>query len=154
MKIEILPTRAALGTTAASAIAAFLRAHTPLAAMFAAAPSQTETLKALIAEPGIDWPRIQAFHLDEYSGATPESSHSFRRYLIDTVFSRVPIASFEGLQAESVDLEAECKRYSDALANANPTVALLGIGENGHLAFNDPPAARFDDPARITPKTP
>jgi glucosamine-6-phosphate deaminase len=61
----------------------------------------------------------------------------------------VPIGYFEGLRAESPDLEAECRRYSDALATANPVVALLGIGENGHLAFNDPPAARFDDPLAV-----
>jgi glucosamine-6-phosphate deaminase len=149
MKIEILPTRAALGIAAASAIAAFLKNHTPLAAMFAAAPSQTETLEALVKMPGIDWQKIQAFHLDEYSGATPDCSYSFRRYLIDTVFSRVPVASFEGLRGESADLEAERIRYSTALAAANPTVAFIGIGENGHLAFNDPPAARFDDPDAV-----
>jgi glucosamine-6-phosphate deaminase len=117
--------------------------------MFAAAPSQTETLEALIAEPGIDWPQVQAFHLDEYSGATADSSHSFRRYLKNTLFSRVPIGHFEGLRAEADDLEAECIRYAEALFRANPIVALLGIGENGHLAFNDPPAARFDDPASV-----
>jgi glucosamine-6-phosphate deaminase len=149
MQIHILPDRAAMGAAAASAIAAFLRAHTPLAAIFAAAPSQTETLEALIAEPGIDWSGIRAFHLDEYSGASPDSPHSFRRYLKDTLFSRVPIGHFEGLRAESTDLQAECLRYSEALAQANPSVALLGIGENGHLAFNDPPAARFDDPAAV-----
>jgi glucosamine-6-phosphate deaminase len=149
MQIQILPTRAAMGSSAAAAIAAFFRSHTPLAAMFAAAPSQTETLEALIAEPGIDWPGIQAFHLDEYSGAVPDSPHSFRRYLKDTLFSRVPVGRFEGLRAEANDLEAECSRYAGELAVANPSVALLGIGENGHLAFNDPPGARFDDPAAV-----
>jgi len=149
MKIEILFNRAELGTTAATAIAAFFRAHTPLAAMFAAAPSQTETLEALRAAQGIEWQNIHAFHLDEYSGATSDSPHSFRRYLMATLFSRVPIGSFEGLRAESADLEAESLRYSEALSRANPTVALLGIGENGHLAFNDPPAARFDDPSAV-----
>jgi glucosamine-6-phosphate deaminase len=149
MQIEILSNRAEMGAAAASAIAPFFRTHTPLAAMFAAAPSQTETLEALILEPGIDWPRIQAFHLDEYSGASPGSPHSFRRYLVTTLFSRVPIGHFEGLRAESPDLDAECVRYSEALARANPSVALLGIGENGHLAFNDPPAARFDEPAAV-----
>jgi glucosamine-6-phosphate deaminase len=149
MRVEILPTRQALGEAAGSAIAAFFRAHAPLAAMFAAAPSQNETLATLLAAPGIDWPGISAFHLDEYAGASAESPHSFRRYLIQTLFSKVPVALFEGLRAESPDLSAECERYSEALAKANPTVALLGIGENGHLAFNDPPAARFDDPAAV-----
>jgi len=146
MQIQILANRAAMGAAASSAIAAFFRSHAPLTAMFAAAPSQTETLEALIAEPGIEWPKIQAFHLDEYSGAPPNASYSFRRYLRDTLFSRVPVGHFEGLRAESTDLEAECARYAAELGRANPKVALLGIGENGHLAFNDPPAARFDDP--------
>jgi glucosamine-6-phosphate deaminase len=149
MQIQILANRTAMGAAAASAIATFLRSHTPLAVMFAAAPSQTETLEALIAEPGIDWPHIQAFHLDEYSGAGLDSPHSFRRYLRDTLFSRVPVGRFEGLRAEAADLEAECSRYAGELARANPSVALLGIGENGHLAFNDPPAARFDDPCAV-----
>jgi glucosamine-6-phosphate deaminase len=149
MKVEILPTRAALGASAAAAIAQFFRARTPFAAMFAAAPSQTETLQALIAEHGIDWAKIDAFHLDEYSGASAQAPHSFRRYLMDTLFSRVPVRHFEGLRADAADLDAECRRYSEALAKADPLVALIGIGENGHLAFNDPPAARFHDPAAV-----
>jgi glucosamine-6-phosphate deaminase len=149
MQVEILPTRSALGEAAATAIAAHFRVGAPLAAIFAAAPSQTETLEALATAPNIDWPQIRAFHLDEYAGANANSSHSFRRYLVETLFSKVPIAHFEGLRAESEDLEAECRRYAEALAQANPAVALLGIGENGHLAFNDPPAARFDDPAAV-----
>jgi glucosamine-6-phosphate deaminase len=149
MQIEILPNRAALGIAAAREIAKFLRSNMPFAAMFAAAPSQTETLEALAAEPGITWPKIRAFHLDEYSGARADSPYSFRRYLRQMLFSRVPIGHFEGLRAEEQDLAAECVRYSEALAAADPAVALLGIGENGHLAFNDPPAARFDDPAAV-----
>ena len=149
MQIEILSDRAALGTAAAFQIAKFLRDHSPSAAMFAAAPSQTETLEALVTAPGIMWPAIQAFHLDEYSGATADAPYSFRRYLKTTLFSRVPVGSFDGLRAEAADLEAECLRYAAALSAAEPAVALLGIGENGHLAFNDPPAARFDDPAAV-----
>jgi glucosamine-6-phosphate deaminase len=149
MQIEILPNRAALGLAAASAIAGYFRTHLPLAALFAAAPSQTETLEALAQAPGIDWRRVRAFHLDEYSGASADAPYSFRRYLQETLFSRVPIGHFEGLRAEAADLEAECQRYAGELEQANPAVALLGIGENGHLAFNDPPAARFDDPAGV-----
>ncbi len=149
LRVETLPDRHALGQAAGTAIAAFFRAHTPLAALFAAAPSQNETLAALATAEGIDWQQVHAFHLDEYAGASPDSAHSFRRYLIETLFSKVPVARFEGLRAESADLAAECERYSAALDAAKPSVALLGIGENGHLAFNDPPAARFDDPAAV-----
>ena len=149
LRVEILPDRHALGEAAGTAVANFFRAHAPLAAMFAAAPSQTETLEALSRADGVDWPGIQAFHLDEYSGAAATALHSFRRYLMEQLFSKVPIGHFEGLRAEAEDLEAECVRYAEALKRAAPSVALLGIGENGHLAFNDPPAARFDDPADV-----
>lgn len=149
MQVGVLRNREELGEVAAGVIAAHLRAHAPSAALFAAAPSQTETLEALVRAEGIDWAKIRAFHLDEYAGARETSLHSFRRYLIETIFSKVPIAGFEGMRAESDDLEAECRRYAAALARAKPAVALLGIGENGHLAFNDPPAARFDDPESV-----
>jgi glucosamine-6-phosphate deaminase len=145
--VEIHPDRATLGNAAARAIAVAF--HTPLAVMFAAAPSQSETLAALLENGQIDWEGVTAFHLDEYAGARPDSPHSFRRFLIEKLFSQVKLARFEGLRAESYDLQAECKRYAAALEADPPSVALLGIGENGHLAFNDPPAAKFDDPAAV-----
>jgi glucosamine-6-phosphate deaminase len=147
LNVEIHTDRAALGLAAARAIAASFQ--TPLAAIFAAAPSQSETLAALAAHKEIDWTAVRAFHLDEYAGATPDSPHSFRRFLVENLFSKVKIGRFDGLRAESPDLAAECARYAAALAKDPPAVALLGIGENGHLAFNDPPAARFDDPAAV-----
>jgi glucosamine-6-phosphate deaminase len=147
LKVEIHTDRAALGAAAANAIAAAFQ--TPLAAMFAAAPSQSETLAALLEHTEIDWSQVHAFHLDEYAGASEDSPYSFRRFLIENLFTFVETANFEGLRAESADLGAECKRYSALLDCDQPTVALLGIGENGHLAFNDPPAARFDDSAAV-----
>ena len=147
LEVRVYADRRELGRAAAQAAADALRQ--PCSALFAAAPSQDETLAALAETPGIDWSQIHAFHLDEYVQATPESEHSFRRYLIRNLFSKVAIARFEGLQGEAPDLTAECLRYSALLAAAYPTVGLLGIGENGHLAFNDPPAARFDDPALV-----
>lgn len=147
LKVEIHEHRIALGRAAAQAAAASFQ--TPLSVMFAAAPSQSETLAALAENGEIAWSEITAFHLDEYAGARPDSQHSFRRFLIENLFSRVTIDRFEGLRAESEDLEAECKRYAAALDQAPPLVALIGIGENGHLAFNDPPAARFDDPQDV-----
>jgi glucosamine-6-phosphate deaminase len=147
LKVEIYPDRMTLGAAAAQAIRpAFDNAR---AAMFAAAPSQSETLAALVETEGIDWAGMHAYHLDEYEGASAGSPHSFRRFLMEHLFSKVPVGRFEGLRGEAEDLEAECARYAALLAADAPGIALLGIGENGHLAFNDPPAARFDDPEAV-----
>ncbi len=147
LRVEVHPNRSALGIAAARAIAPALESASSV--LFAAAPSQSETLEALVKYPDIHWSSLTAFHLDEYAGASPGDSYSFRRFLIDRLFSQVAVNRFEGLRAESPNLEAECLRYAAALADNPPVVALLGIGENGHLAFNDPPAARFDDPASV-----
>lgn len=146
MRVLVFEDRAALGRAAAAAVATLLRAQAgTTAAVFAAAPSQTETLAALADEPGIGWDGVRAFHLDEYVGASDDSSHSFRRYLMETLFSKVKLAGFEGLRGEALDLAAECARYGAEWKKASPTVGLIGIGENGHIAFNDPPDSHFDD---------
>jgi glucosamine-6-phosphate deaminase len=143
MNLHVEENRGALGTAAAAAIASALR--TKLAAeghaivAFAAAPSQNETLEALIEEPGIAWNQVTAYHLDEYAGATADSPHSFRRYLREHIFHRVTPAAFHQIAGEAPDRKAECARYAALLPAAGFDIALLGIGENGHLAFNDPP---------------
>ena len=90
-----------------------------------------------------------AFHLYEYVGASADSSHSFRRYLVDTLITKVKPAAFEALRGEAENLHAECARYTAQWLAAPPSVGLIGIGENGHIAFNDPPDSRFDDPATV-----
>ena len=148
LEVRVFEDRRQLGQAAAEAAGAAMRQPGP--AVFAAAPSQNETLSALAQAPGIDWQGIHAFHLDEYAGATQSSAHSFRRYLMDHLFSKVPVGRFEGLRGEAADLTEECQRYTELLHADYPRVGLIGIGENGHLAFNDPPAARFDDPALVS----
>jgi glucosamine-6-phosphate deaminase len=152
MNIRIDKDRAALGTTAGKAIASALREKIAtsgrVTVAFAAAPSQNETLETLIAEPGIGWDKVNAYHLDEYAGATPSSPHSFRRYLREHIFHRVTPAAFHPIAGEAADPAAECARYSSLLPPNGFDIALLGIGENGHLAFNDPPCD-FADPAAI-----
>jgi glucosamine-6-phosphate deaminase len=86
--------------------------------------------------------------LDEYAGATPDSPHSFRRFLREHVFHRVTPAVFHQVRGEADDPEAECSRYAALLPAGGFDIALLGIGENGHLAFNDPPCD-FDDRAPV-----
>jgi glucosamine-6-phosphate deaminase len=152
-QVHVCSDRAALGLAAAAQIANFLRAKLraadSIAVVFAAAPSQTETLAALAAEPGIAWDRVKAFHLDEYVGAAADSGHSFRRYLMEHLLGKVKPAGFEGLRGEAADLPAECARYAAEWTKGSPVVALIGIGENGHIAFNDPPDSRFDDPETV-----
>jgi glucosamine-6-phosphate deaminase len=143
MNIRITENRAALGEAAGKAIASALRAKIAVGGgvtvAFAAAPSQNETLATLIAEPGIAWDKVTAYHLDEYAGATADSPHSFRRFLREHIFDRVAPAAFHQVCGEAKDQKAECVRYTSLLPDAGFDIALLGIGENGHLAFNDPP---------------
>jgi glucosamine-6-phosphate deaminase len=101
--------------------------------------SQFEMLSALIEQPDIDWSRITAFHLDEYIGMPSTHPASFRKYLKERLVDKVPIGTFHYINGED-NAQAECDRLAP-LINAQPIdVAFMGIGENGHLAFNDPPA--------------
>lgn len=152
MNTRVTENRSALGTAAGKAIATALRekiaASGRVTVAFAAAPSQNETLDTLIAEPGIAWDKVIAYHLDEYAGAMADSPHSFRRYLREHVFHRVAPAAFHQIAGEAANPEAECARYASLLPAAGFDIALLGIGENGHLAFNDPPCD-FADPKAV-----
>lgn len=108
--------------------------------ILATGSSQFETLKQLIAERGIDWGKVNMFHLDEYIGLPESSGASFRKYLKERFLSKVPALKGVYLVDGETDPVKECKRLN-AIIEANPIdVALVGIGENGHLAFNDPPA--------------
>ena len=118
--------------------------------IFAAAPSQNEVLEQLIAFDDIDWSRINAFHMDEYIGlAEEDADKSFGRFLCDHIFDRVPFKSVSLVNGCAVDTDAECARYTELL-KANPTdIVVMGIGENGHIAFNDPWVADFNDPKTV-----
>ncbi len=144
MPIEVLPDAAAMGRAAASHGAEALR--TAIAdrgaarLIVATGASQFEVLAALVAEPEIDWTRVTGFHLDEYLGLPLSHPASFRGYLRERFVGRVPLAAFHELNGEAVDPRAECDRVGALLTEAPVDVAFVGIGENGHLAFNDPPA--------------
>jgi glucosamine-6-phosphate deaminase len=101
--------------------------------------SQFEVLAALVAIEGIDWPRVVGFHLDEYVGLPLSHPASFRGYLKKRLVDRVPFHQFHYIDGEA-DPEAECRRVGNLVRQCSIDVALVGIGENGHLAFNDPPA--------------
>jgi glucosamine-6-phosphate deaminase len=153
MRVEVHLDRASLGRAAAHAVASEIRALLArdgrAAVIFASAPSQNEFLAALRATTGIDWRRLTAFHLDEYVGMGPSHPASFRRFLTDRLFDHVPVGAFHGLDGEAEDLAAECARYAGLLREARPGLAILGIGENGHLAFIDPPLCDFFEPKDV-----
>ena len=102
--------------------------------------SQFNFLKHLVAAPGIAWERTTMFHLDEYIGMSADHPASFRRYLRERLTSRVPIGTVHFIAGDAPDLAGEVDRLNRAIAATPIDAAFVGIGENGHLAFNDPPA--------------
>jgi glucosamine-6-phosphate deaminase len=119
------------------------------AVVLASAVSQDPFLSALRAQQGIDWPRVTGFHLDEYAGMSATHPASFRRFQHDRLVDHVPMGAFHELTGDAPDLEAECRRYAALLQQAQPRLVALGIGENGHLAFIDPPVCNFQDPQDV-----
>jgi glucosamine-6-phosphate deaminase len=139
---------AAGAAIAAAAIREEIAKAGKAAVVFASAVSQDAFLAALRTHE-IDWPRVTAFHMDEYAGMSARHPASFRRFLQERLFDHVPAAAFHGLDAEAADREAECVRYAALLRDARPCLAIMGIGENGHVAFMDPAVCRFDEPLDV-----
>jgi glucosamine-6-phosphate deaminase len=151
LHVRKFPSREALdacaGAEAAAAITGAIKAQGEARIILASAPSQTGFLGALLRHP-ITWERVHIFHMDEYVGIEATHPASFRRYQQDQVLSEIKPAAFYGICGESNDPREECERYARMLAEAPIDVVCAGIGENGHLAFNDPPAD-FDDPKSV-----
>lgn len=111
------------------------------AVILATGVSQFAVLDVLVREPDIDWSRVTVFHLDEYIGIAPTHPASFRKYLKERFEEKVPgVAAFHYVLGDAPDPEAECRRLNGLIEQRSVAVAFIGIGENGHLAFNDPPA--------------
>ena len=149
LEVRVYPDRRALGQAAGLAAAATLRAiltdRPEASIVFAAAPSQDEFLATLASASGIDWPRVNAFHMDEYLGLPPLAPRGFGTYLRKRLFESVRPGQIFYIDGATQDAAAECARYT-ALLNKHPVdLVCAGIGENGHLAFNDPPFADFSD---------
>lgn len=152
VRLRVLGNREDMGRAAAASAAAALRrllaAKDEVNAIFAAAPSQNEALQCLMAEPDIDWKRVNGFHMDEYVGLPLGHPQSFNAFLTRALFSRLPFKSVN-LMNGMAEPAAECERYA-ALLRAHPAdLIIMGIGENGHIAFNDPPVADFHDPSLV-----
>jgi len=143
MEIKIFETKLELGQTAARDAAKIIKqAIEERGAAYviaATGASQFEFLDVL-AQEEIDWTKVVFFHLDEYVGLPESHPASFRRYLKERVVSRIQPKAFHFLDGEADDVREECRRVGDLIAQQTIDVAFVGIGENGHLAFNDPPA--------------
>jgi len=150
LKIEVHSSRKAAGEAAARAAAEVLRQlasqRSTVGVIFATGASQLETLHALTAIPNLPWDHVDGFHMDEYVGLPADHPASFRRYLRENLTSRVPLAEFNEIDGTVADPELLCREYAAMLRAHDPQLCLLGIGENGHLAFNDPAEADFSDP--------
>ncbi|OJW25858.1 MAG: glucosamine-6-phosphate deaminase [Planctomycetales bacterium 71-10] len=153
LRVEVYEDRGQAGKAAAGAVAKAIAARQAEAGranvIFAAAPSQDELLAGLVADPSVDWSRVSAFHMDEYLGIAADHPASFRRYLHEHLFGLVGLRDVHLVPGDAERPLPACLAYEDLLLG-NPTdVVCAGIGENGHLAFNDPPVADFLDPLLI-----
>ena len=153
LKVEVHPDRESAGRAAAQAAAEYLRqlasAQDSIGVVFATGASQLEMLRALVSVGDIPWDKVVGFHLDEYVGIDENHPASFRRYLRENLVSRVPLREFFQIDGGSSDPDSVCLDYAHRLHAVAPQLCLLGIGENGHLAFNEPAEADFHDPADV-----
>ncbi len=132
---------AAAAVVGAMAIREAVAARGRACVVLATGASQLTVLERLVNEPGIDWSRVVCFHLDEYVGMPIGHPASFRKYLRERFVDRLPaLGAFQYVNADAQPLSAEIERLNDAVSKHPADVAFIGIGENGHLAFNDPPA--------------
>jgi glucosamine-6-phosphate deaminase len=153
LEVSIYPDRKTMGKAAGEAVAEkmreLLRTKKEVFMVFASAPSQEEFLKELSQSEEIFWNRVTAFHLDEYIGIPGDAPQNFGHFLRVRLFERVRPGKVYYIDGMAKDPEAECKRYGSLLKSHPLDIACVGIGENGHLAFNDPPVADFNDPLPV-----
>ena len=152
MRVSVCETREQMGAAAAAAVAArigeLLKEQEVVNIVFAAAPSQNEFLAALVTS-SVDWACINAFHMDEYIGLEEDVSRRFATYLRERLFEKVSFRSVYYLDGRVAEAEAECDRYAALLRQFPTDIVCMGIGENCHIAFNDPPVADFSDPKLV-----
>jgi glucosamine-6-phosphate deaminase len=156
LRVRVYEDRAAAGRAAALAVGREIQRRQEAArrvnVIFAAAPSQNEFLAGLVAAKNLDWSRVYGFHMDEYLGLSADHIASFRRYLQEHLFGLVGLEAvrLRLIPGEQTDRPLQtCLDYEDVLRAEPADIVCAGIGENGHLAFNDPPVADFLDPVLI-----
>ena len=153
LTVNIYSSRKELGFAAAceagKKIKELLLAQPFVNIIFAAAPSQNEFLENLINQEGIEWERINAFHMDEYIGLSHDAPQGFGNFLKERIFDKKPFHTVNYLNGLSDSQETECTRYSQLLTKYSTDIVCMGIGENGHIAFNDPHVADFNDKSQV-----
>ena len=151
--VEIYKNRQSMGQAAALAVSEkikqLLNEQDEIRMIFAAAPSQNEMLESLTKINGIDWEKISAFHMDEYIGLDHQAPQRFGNYLKEKIFDKFSFKQVNYLNPSVTDVQAECDRYAVLLNEAPIDIICMGIGENGHIAFNDPQVANFIDPLNV-----
>lgn len=148
--VEVYLSKSDLGEAAAAVAASILRSAVSTSGrarlIVATGNSQEEVIRALAQAPGIDWPRIEVLHMDEYVGLPASHPASFRRWVETHLVELVHPGQVHYLEGDAADLVTECGRYASLIRSSPVDLCLLGIGENGHIAFNDPHVADFNDP--------
>jgi glucosamine-6-phosphate deaminase len=149
--LKIFSTREEMGQHAAEEAVACLKAlleeQEEVNLLFAAAPSQNEFLAQVASTKGVDWSRVNALHMDEYVGLDPDSPQTFRHFLKQAIFDKAPFKQIFYINSDAGKSGEEIiQSYREVLQNHPLDVVFMGIGENGHIAFNDPPVADFEDP--------
>jgi len=155
LKVNIYETRLEMGEAAArdikECILSLLEAKETVNMIFAAAPSQNEVLQALATDKEIPWNRVNAFHMDEYIGLPVDAPQGFGNFLREHIFGLTDFKSVNYMDVAASDVDKECERYASLLAEYPTDIVVMGIGENGHIAFNDPPVADFNDKKAVKP---
>ena len=153
LRVEVYPSREDLGVAAAGAVAEQMREcvarQDSVSMVFAAAPSQSEFLATLSRHADIPWHKAVAFHMDEYVGLPAGAPQSFASFLRERLFDLVQPGAVHFLDGQALDAEEEGRRYGGLLQAYPVDIVCAGIGENGHLAFNDPHVADFRDPLMV-----
>lgn len=153
LKVKIYENRSEMGRGAANdvceRIQVLLTRQQFVNIIFAAAPSQNEFLSSLSEKERVDWSRINAFHMDEYIGLDEKAPQRFGQFLKENIFDKAPFHKVYYLDGNAMDTEAECRRYAGLLKQHPVDIVCMGIGENTHVAFNDPHDADFNDPLMV-----
>ncbi|WP_221390215.1 glucosamine-6-phosphate deaminase [Dyadobacter sp. NIV53] len=153
LKIKIFETRQEMGKAAARMVAEKIRElqeiQKNINIIFASAPSQNEFLAALGLEKNIYWKQVNAFHMDEYVGLPDDASQNFGNFLKVKLFDKIQLNNIFYINGNATEIEAECSRYAQLLTEYPSDIICMGIGENTHIAFNDPFIANFNDPLLV-----
>jgi glucosamine-6-phosphate deaminase len=153
LTVEIYENRQALGRAVAEKVSAemirCIEVQGSVRIVFAAAPSQNDFLEALAAAPGIGWKKVTAFTQDEYLGTNPEAESSLFAYIKTRFFIKVKPGIVHAINGAALDVAAECARYGNLITEKSLDIVCVGIGDNGHIAFNEPHEADFNDPQLV-----